>query len=414
MSRWIKQNSSNTSILFGPTLLSSDGVTPSTGFAHTVYLSKAGAAAATMASTSTGTPSVGGWYTFLLSSADTATVGGLTALANNTTHLPIWHEFMVLPANAYDSLVGGTDTLEVDVIAWVGTTASTSMSAPTTAPANFSLLSISTAGRTSANVTQWAGETATTAMTAPTTAPANFSLTSISTAGRASVDVTMWAAQLTTAGNLALSTQAAPSNWALSSITTGGRYSADALAWAGVATTSGNVALSTQAFPSNFANTVISTGGRVEADAVAISASTAAADGVEAKIAFLDVSVAGRASSTALATNFQYLTISTGGVASADAVAISGDSVAADRLEALMDGIIVGQVNSTTGTTTVFTADGFTEGTDDHFNGRLITFLTGVLTGQQTAIADYAGASQQFTVTALTEAPVNDMFFVIH
>lgn len=103
----------------------------------------------------------------------------------------------------------------------------------------------------------------------------------------------------------------------------------------------------------------------------------------------------------------------------ADVTAISGDSNAADALEALMDGTIVAQVNDGSATTTDFAADGFTEATDDHFNGRLITFITGNLSGQQTDITDYDAAdgaqgSQQFTVTALTEAPANDDYFVIH
>jgi hypothetical protein len=102
-----------------------------------------------------------------------------------------------------------------------------------------------------------------------------------------------------------------------------------------------------------------------------------------------------------------------------DATSISGDSVAADRLEALMDGTIVAQVNDAAATTTAFAADGFTEATDDHFNGRLITFITGALAGQQTDITDYDAAghvqgSQAFVVTALTEAPGNNDFFIVH
>lgn len=97
----------------------------------------------------------------------------------------------------------------------------------------------------------------------------------------------------------------------------------------------------------------------------------------------------------------------------ADLLAISGDASAADSLEALMDGIIVGQVNDLSASVTSFAADGFTASVDDHFNGRLITFITGALTGQQTAITDYAGSGQTFTVDALTSAPANDVFFVI-
>lgn len=97
-----------------------------------------------------------------------------------------------------------------------------------------------------------------------------------------------------------------------------------------------------------------------------------------------------------------------------DVLAISGDTTAADRLEALMDGIIVAQVNDAGASTTSFVADGFTEATNDHFNGRLITFLTGALAGQQTAITDYVGATQTLTVTALTEAPAENDFFIVH
>lgn len=102
-----------------------------------------------------------------------------------------------------------------------------------------------------------------------------------------------------------------------------------------------------------------------------------------------------------------------------DATSISGDSVAADRLEGLMDGILLVQVADASATTTAFAADGFTEASDDHFLGRLITFVTGALTGQQTDITDYDAAghaqgSQAFVVTALTEAPADNDWFVIH
>lgn len=102
-----------------------------------------------------------------------------------------------------------------------------------------------------------------------------------------------------------------------------------------------------------------------------------------------------------------------------DVGAISGDAGAADRLEGLMDGVIIAQVNAGTPTTTTFAADGFTEATDDHFNGRLVTFLTGALAGQQSDITDYDatgnGAGEQaIIVSAMTEAPSNDDFFMIH
>jgi hypothetical protein len=103
----------------------------------------------------------------------------------------------------------------------------------------------------------------------------------------------------------------------------------------------------------------------------------------------------------------------------ANVIEISDDSTAADRLEALLDGVLICQVNDAAATTTAFAADGFTEATDNHFSGRLITFITGDLAGQQTDITGYDAAGgaqgpQELTVTALTEAPGNNDYFVIH
>lgn len=159
MGNWLKQNT-GTTLQMGPVLLSSDGVTPSTGQSPTVYLSKANGTFAARGSTSAITADRDGWYRVPVSSDDTATLGRLVAQFTNSTHLPVWHDFLVVPANAYDSLVSGTDTLDAAVVEWAGTTVSTSMTAPTTAPTNFALLSISTAGRTSANVTQIDGSSA--------------------------------------------------------------------------------------------------------------------------------------------------------------------------------------------------------------------------------------------------------------
>ena len=67
-------------------------------------------------------------------------------------------------------------------------------------------------------------------------------------------------------------------------------------------------------------------------------------------------------------------------------------------------------VNTHTPTVTEFQADDVTEGTPDHYNGRVIIWLTGSLAGQATDITDYVavGGIGQFTVTALTEPPSNN------
>jgi hypothetical protein len=44
---------------------------------------------------------------------------------DNTTHLPVWREFVVVPANVYDSIVGGSDLLDVSMTQILGTAVAT-------------------------------------------------------------------------------------------------------------------------------------------------------------------------------------------------------------------------------------------------------------------------------------------------
>lgn len=78
--------------------------------------------------------------------------------------------------------------------------------------------------------------------------------------------------------------------------------------------------------------------------------------------------------------------------------------------------IIRGTIDTTVApSVTEFEADDITEASPDHFNGRVIVFVTGNLLGQATDITDYAqnGGRGHFTVTALTEIPGNNDTFVI-
>lgn len=56
---------------------------------------------------------------------------------------------------------------------------------------------------------------------------------------------------------------------------------------------------------------------------------------------------------------------------------------------------------------------GTLEATDDHYNGRIILFITGALQGQATDITDYDGNNKRFTYTATTEAVADNDQFVI-
>jgi len=91
---------------------------------------------------------------------------------------------------------------------------------------------------------------------------------------------------------------------------------------------------------------------------------------------------------------------------------ISGSTIAADNLEAGVTGLVSTTVNDASAAPTSF-AISSSEVTDNHFNGRIITFISGDLMFQSTDITDYDGASRTVTVTELTEAPANGDAFVI-
>ncbi len=97
---------------------------------------------------------------------------------------------------------------------------------------------------------------------------------------------------------------------------------------------------------------------------------------------------------------------------SSDAVAISGSTDAADKLEASAETIETGAAAAGTLSTTAMTTD-LTEVTDYHYNGRIIIWTSGVLIKQATNITDYDGTSKMLTFTAVTEAPGDGDTFII-
>ena len=96
----------------------------------------------------------------------------------------------------------------------------------------------------------------------------------------------------------------------------------------------------------------------------------------------------------------------------ADVTAISGDTTAADKLEAALDGTVTGTVNDAGATTTAFITD-LTSAVNDFYKNRIITFNTGALAGQQREITAYTGATKTVTVAALTSAPANGVAFTV-
>lgn len=129
---FLKQSTSVT-VQFGPFVDAGDGVTLETGLATAmdnattgIRISKNGAAMIDRNSATVPAYDAMGFYRINLSTTDTNTLGTLLMVFEEAaTTLPGWMEFMVLPANVYDSLVGGTDTLDANVTEWLGTAAAT-------------------------------------------------------------------------------------------------------------------------------------------------------------------------------------------------------------------------------------------------------------------------------------------------
>lgn len=120
MAVWLKQSTA-VDIGIGPFLDSADGNTVEGSLTLTqpdIRLKKNGGNWAQKSASQTLSHEENGWYELSLSTTDTDTLGILTVAVHESGALQYWERFMVVPANVYDSLIGGSDTLQVDVSQW--------------------------------------------------------------------------------------------------------------------------------------------------------------------------------------------------------------------------------------------------------------------------------------------------------
>ena len=123
MTQFLRQSTAAT-ILVGPAVDKTDGVTPETGLAagtvDEIGVYKHDATALTsIAGTTTLTHRAGGMYTATLSTSDTGTRGRLTFyMRDDDTCLPVWKEFTVVSASVYDSLIGTGDWAGLSDAVW--------------------------------------------------------------------------------------------------------------------------------------------------------------------------------------------------------------------------------------------------------------------------------------------------------
>lgn len=123
MARWLKQSTS-VDVPIGPFLDSTDGVTAETALTLTqpdIRLKKNGGAWAQKNAAQTLSHEENGYYEVTLDTTDTNTLGLLRLAVAESGALPIWEDFLVVPANVWDSLFGA-DLLQVDTREVGGTT----------------------------------------------------------------------------------------------------------------------------------------------------------------------------------------------------------------------------------------------------------------------------------------------------
>lgn len=113
---FLKQSTSVT-IILGPFVDSVDGVTAETSLTIApadVRLSKNGGAFAQKGDSAACSHMENGYYACALNATDTGTLGRLRVAVNESGALPVWRDFLVMPANVWDSLLAA-DRLQVHV-----------------------------------------------------------------------------------------------------------------------------------------------------------------------------------------------------------------------------------------------------------------------------------------------------------
>jgi hypothetical protein len=116
MAQWIKQSTAST-VKLGPFLDDTDGKTPETGLTISqadIRLSKNGGNFAQSNNSAGATHNENGYYSVPLDTTDTNTLGTFRVAVSKSGALPVWQDYMVVPANVWDSMFGAS-TLNVNV-----------------------------------------------------------------------------------------------------------------------------------------------------------------------------------------------------------------------------------------------------------------------------------------------------------
>jgi hypothetical protein len=321
-----------------------------------------------------------------LAAADTNRLGRMfLSITDAANHVPVFHEFMVLPAMIFDAFVLGTDVLDASVTQLLGT----------------AWLTPGTAGTPDVN-TKLVGGTAQTGVDI----------------GADTNDIQTRLPAALVGGRMDASTGAMATG-----VITAAAHAAGAIDAAAIAT----AAITAAKFAA----------GAIDAAAIATDAITAAkiaADAIGASELAADAVTeiqAGLATAAALTTVDDFLdteiadiqarlpaALTAGGNMKSDMLAVNGSTDGAARIERAAETEVLVLIAAGSSTTSIIATSMVpTTIVNDQFNGRVMIFpmdtATTALRGQATTISDYDHATLTFTVVALTTAPASGDIAVI-
>ncbi|MBF8258367.1 MAG: hypothetical protein HW377_741, partial [Actinobacteria bacterium] len=365
---------------------------------------------------------------------DTGTLGYLRVWCHVTGALAVYKDFMVLPANVYDSLVAGSDLLQTDETQLLGTAIST--------PA--------TAGLHDVNVRQ---------ISTDATAADNCELMFDGTGyagGTAKLNVNVAAQDNIDFGALqkasitaAVPTAAVVADAVWDEVVTGhdGAGKAGAQLWTDIDAIAVDVAgldgAAMRGTDSAALASVCTEGRLSELDAITAGKMAYVADVIAVDVAGLDGAAMRGTDSAALASvctegrlaeldaaNLPTTTDSiltdtgttldgripaalVGGRMDSNASAIAGVSAAATNLAASAGVIYIGSVTGAASATTLIDS-ALTQAVADFWKGRIVIFTSGTLKYQATDITAFDPATDKLTFTALTAAPgAGDTYVIV-
>lgn len=397
---WLKQSTTIT-LKVGPFLDKTDGVSEETGITPVVELSKNGGSFGARNSATAITHDAEGWFAVELDGTDTNTLGRLQVKAQDSaTHLPVWHEFMVVPANVWDSFFGA-DLLKADVTEVGGTT----VSAPsdlknTTAEIEAgcdAALDNAIPGSPTANSINERVKAIDDKLPTGTISDFDETTDEVDIGAVKGGAVTSISDFKNSTAEIEAGVDAALDNVVPTTPTAGSIN--ERIKTLDDKAPSGNLADATD---------VLAIKGKTD------SLAFTTANKVDARVDYVGATaVTGPNDLKADVSGLSTFDETTDTV---DVGKIGGSADAATRLSEAMKTNIQAQVDDSafTPTTTAFRSDsGSLSSVTDFYKDRTLRFTSGALDKQQTEITAYDGSTKQFTVVALTSAPANDVTFEI-